>query len=124
MNLKSLIRKPMKRRLFLCGIGFLIVGFIMIIVNMEDYNENILYKQKNGITRKMRKEYNNPFIRHAETLRKEVVQYDLSGQIVDTFDSITEACNKTGISSRCIHGTLNGKRPHTHGYVFKFKNDN
>ena len=44
MNLKSLIRKPMKRRLFLCGIGFLIVGFIMIIVNMEDYNENILYK--------------------------------------------------------------------------------
>ena len=44
MNLKSLIRKPMKRRLFLCGIGFLIVGFIMIIVKMEDYNENILYK--------------------------------------------------------------------------------
>lgn len=73
--------------------------------------------------RKKSKEYNNPFISHAETLRKKVVQYDLSGQIVDTFDSIREACNKTGISSWCIHGTLNGKRPHTHGYVFKFKDD-
>ena len=73
--------------------------------------------------RKMSKGYSNPFISHAETLRKKVVQYDLNGQIVDTFDSITEACNKTGISSRCIHGTLNGKRPHTHGYVFKFKDD-
>ena len=73
--------------------------------------------------RKISKEYNNPFIRHAETLRKKVVQYDLSGHIVDTFDSITEACNKTGISSWCIHGTLNAKRPHTHGYVFKFKDD-
>jgi hypothetical protein len=73
--------------------------------------------------RKMSKGYNNPFIRHAETLRKKIVQYDLSGQIVDTFDSITEACNKTGISSWCIHGTLSGKRPHTHGYVFKFKDD-
>ena len=73
--------------------------------------------------RKMSKGYNKPFISHAETLRKKVVQYDLSGQIVGTFDSIKEACSKTGISSWCIHGTLNGKRPHTHGYVFKFKDD-
>lgn len=44
MNLKSLIRKPMKRRLFLCGVGFLIVGFIIIIFNIEQYDEDVIYK--------------------------------------------------------------------------------
>ncbi|WP_294342690.1 hypothetical protein [uncultured Clostridium sp.] len=44
MNLKSLIRKPMKRRLFLFGVGFLIVGFIIIIFNIEQYDEDVIYK--------------------------------------------------------------------------------
>lgn len=44
MDLKCLIRRPMKRRLFLCGIGSLIVGFIMITFNIEECNKTTIYK--------------------------------------------------------------------------------
>lgn len=74
--------------------------------------------------RKMSKGYNKPLIAHAETLRKKVIQYNLEGKVVNTFNSIREACDKTGINWSCIHGTLSGKRNHTYGYIFKFEGSN
>lgn len=67
--------------------------------------------------------YNKPFLKHSESLRKKVYQYDLKGNLINVFDSIKDACKKTGVSWWCIHGTLKGKRNKTHGFVFKFKEE-
>ena len=84
-----------------------------------------IFKYVNPLNPQRRKpEYNKTFLNHAISLRKQVCQYDLNGNHINTFESIREACKKTGVSWFSIHGTLSGKRNHTHGYVFKFKEDN
>ena len=74
--------------------------------------------------------YNSNYGTRNERLRKyaisnvmrPVVQYDMEGNVIDTFESLSDAENKTGISNINIGGVCKGRRKSTHGYVFKFLN--
>lgn len=52
---------------------------------------------------------------------KSVVQYDLYGTILAEYPSAMDCERNTGIGHKMISRVCNGGRPHTHGYIFKFK---
>lgn len=53
---------------------------------------------------------------------KKVSQYDLKGNFIKTFNSITEAKNETNISS--ISGCCNGKYKTAGGYIWRYADEN
>ena len=53
--------------------------------------------------------------------KKSILQYDINGNFISEYNSARECEKKTGIGYRMISRVCNGQRPHTHGYVFKFK---
>ena len=54
------------------------------------------------------------------TNSKNILQYDLDNNFIAEYKSAREAEKQTGIGYKMISRVCNGKRPHTHGYVFKF----
>lgn len=56
-------------------------------------------------------------------LVKPVIQYDLDGNYIATYKSAREADKQTGIGYKLISRVCRGKRPYTHGYIFRFKHD-
>lgn len=54
-----------------------------------------------------------------------VVQYDLNGKYINSFESIKEASRKTGVGRRSIWALCNFKygRHHAHGFVFRYKKE-
>lgn len=56
---------------------------------------------------------------------KPIAQYDLEGNIIDSFESIIDAERKTGISRRRIRYELNNKGlKHNTGYIWEYINTN
>jgi group I intron endonuclease len=53
--------------------------------------------------------------------KKSVVQYDMGGALIKEYESGHEASRVTGIGYKMILRVCNGQRPHTHGFIFKFK---
>lgn len=53
-----------------------------------------------------------------------VDQYDLNGNFIRSYESIQETSRATGVSSREIGCVLSGKRKTTHGFVFRYHDDN
>lgn len=62
-----------------------------------------------------------PYIKATGRNNKPVLQYDLDGNFIAEYGSAREAARATGIGYKMISRVCNGKRPHTHGFVFKFK---
>lgn len=58
-----------------------------------------------------------------KTNAKSVLQFDLNGNLVNEFSSAREAEKDTGIGYKMISRVCKGERPHTHGYIFKFKTE-
>lgn len=52
-------------------------------------------------------------------LRKEIVQLDFEGNVVNTFFSIAEASRKTNYSITNISNCVNGKYKQANGYIWK-----
>ena len=52
---------------------------------------------------------------------KTVLQYDIEGNFIAEYKNAREAERMTGIGFKMISRVCNGKRPHTHGFIFKFK---
>lgn len=59
-----------------------------------------------------------------DTNAKKVSQYDLDGNYIATYKSAREAEKQTGIGYKMISRVCNGRRPYTHGYIFKFTEPN
>jgi group I intron endonuclease len=53
--------------------------------------------------------------------RKPILQYNLEGKLIAEYESGYEASRVTGIGYKMISRVCNGDRPHTHGFIFKFK---
>lgn len=53
--------------------------------------------------------------------KRPILQYDLDGEFVEEFRSISEASNVLGISGSCIGRVCRGERKTTGGFYFKFK---
>ena len=54
---------------------------------------------------------------------KPVIQYDLCMNYIAEYESARDADKHTGIGYKLISRVCNYQRPHTHGYVFRFKYD-
>lgn len=51
---------------------------------------------------------------------KPVIQYDLDGNLINVFKSVSEASRKTNIAKQHISLCCNNLRAKTHGFIFKF----
>jgi len=60
---------------------------------------------------------------HKGNFPVKVNQYDLEGNLIEKFNSIKEASEKTGCSESKIVIVCRGKRPKTKGYIFKYERD-
>ena len=54
---------------------------------------------------------------------KPIIQYDCDMNYITEYESAREAEKVTGIGYKLISRVCNYQRPHTHGYIFRFKND-
>ena len=52
---------------------------------------------------------------------KPIIQYDLYGNMIKEWESITLAGKYSGVLKRQIHLCLNGKRESYNGFTFKYK---
>lgn len=52
--------------------------------------------------------------------RKEVIQLDEQGVVINTFKSVAEASKAAGTSKTCISRVCRGERKSTQGYVWKY----
>ena len=55
--------------------------------------------------------------------KRRVVQLSLDGDVIATYNSISEAVRKTGINSKSIRDAATGKQNHAGGYRWKFDDD-
>ena len=55
--------------------------------------------------------------------KKKINQFDLFGNLLNTFDSIKESARKLNIDRRAIQGVLTKKHSTTKGYVFRYLNE-
>lgn len=54
---------------------------------------------------------------------KKVYQYDLEGNLINTYDSARDAERKTGISYKQISQVCNGNKRISHEYIWRFEGD-
>ena len=66
-------------------------------------------------------EYIEPFLIDLDKRFKEVIQYDLNGNYIMTFKSISKASKKTGCNKTSIAKVCRGERNHAGGFVWRFK---
>lgn len=60
----------------------------------------------------------NKYAKSKNKRSRTINQYDLEGKLLNTFPSILEASNQTGVSRRSIKRVLDGEYPSTKGFIF------
>ena len=65
-------------------------------------------------------EYREPFVPKSDNRKKEVIQYNLNGNVLASYISASEASKKTGISKTCITRCCRGERDQTGGFLWKY----
>lgn len=66
------------------------------------------------------KDLNTDFLKINMTNRKKIGQFDLNGNLLKEYESITYASKTTGITRRTIKDNLNGKIKHPKEYIWKY----
>lgn len=64
-----------------------------------------------------------PLVESNNKTNKPLIQYDLDMNYIAEYESAREAEKITGIGYKMISRVCNYDRPHTHGFVFRFKSD-
>lgn len=75
--------------------------------------ENIKHSWKNNLHKSLKGKYNK--------LSKEILQYDLQGNFIKKWESITSAQQDLKISN--ISSVCSGERKKAGGYIWRYKND-
>ena len=78
----------------------------------REYNENYGEKKEKELKTKTKNSCKNG--------RKEIGQYDKEGNLIKTYESLSEASKLNGISIGNISSVLHGKRKHASGYFWRF----
>jgi len=65
-------------------------------------------------------DYVEPFIPETDNRKKEVLQYNLNGNLLARYVSASEASRKTGISKTCITRCCREERTHSGGFHWKY----
>lgn len=64
-----------------------------------------------------------PLVESGKKTNKPIIQYDLNMNRIAEYESAREAEKITGIGYKMISRVCNYQRPHTHGYIFRFKTE-
>lgn len=64
---------------------------------------------------------NNPITRQRRSVP--IIQLDRQGIFINEFDGLSDAARILGISTGCICMVLKGRRNHTHGFIFRYKEE-
>ena len=93
-------------------------------VNHKDENvKNNVYSNLEWCTAKYNCNYGTRLQRIAVKNNKPILQFDLNGNFIKEYESITQASKELNIKLNYISSCCLGRRRKTKGYVFKFKND-
>lgn len=65
-------------------------------------------------------QYSEPFTSETDNRKKEVLQYNLNGNLLAIYVSASEASRKTGISKTCITRCCREERNHSGGFLWKY----
>lgn len=65
-------------------------------------------------------EYREPFIPESDGRKKTVNQISLDGDLIDSYESASEASRITGISKTCITRCCRGERKQSGGFVWEY----
>ena len=66
--------------------------------------------------------YREPYEPHIKDERKkQLQQFSLEGELLETYDSVAEASRQTGISKTCISRVCRGERESSRGFIWKYK---
>ncbi len=61
-----------------------------------------------------------PFVIEGDLRKKDVVQYDLEGNLIAIFESVAEASRQSGISKTCIARCCRGERKQSKGFIWQY----
>lgn len=90
----------------------------------ENISKALMGKHPSGETRRKQSEARKGrFMGKDHPFSKTVVQYDKDMNIINTFDSISEASRKTEIIRTAIDNNLNGRSNTAGGFIWKYKED-
>lgn len=64
--------------------------------------------------------YKEPFKPEKDSRKREVLQFNLDGNLLANYVSVSEASRITGISKTCISRCCRGEREQTGGYIWKY----
>ena len=65
-------------------------------------------------------EYKEKFIPDSDNRKKEVLQYNLNGNLLAQYISVAEASRKSGLSKTCISRCCRGERDRSGGFLWKY----
>jgi hypothetical protein len=66
---------------------------------------------------------NNKIIYYDKTGPKAILQFDLWGNFIAEYESMSDASESTGVSMPCISRCCNNKRKTSGGYIWKYKEE-
>jgi hypothetical protein len=86
------------------------------VTNLEwvNHSENILHALRTGLLKPCQ----------CDHFKTAVNQYDLSGNLINSYDSITEAEKATGARNSNISKVCAGERKSSGGFIWKYKTEN
>lgn len=94
------------------------------MVNHKDENVmNNVVSNLEWCNNKYNLNYGTAQKRKAQKHNKPILQFDLNGNFIKEYESITQASKELNIKIDYISSCCLGRRRKTKGYVFKFKND-
>ncbi|WP_316636112.1 GIY-YIG nuclease family protein [uncultured Flavobacterium sp.] len=65
-------------------------------------------------------EYREPFVPKFDNRKKQVIQYNVNGNVLARYISASEASRKTAISKTCITRCCRGEREQSGGFLWKY----
>jgi hypothetical protein len=68
----------------------------------------------------MNYKYRVPFIPKSDIRRKAVNKISLDGNLIDSYESASEASRITGISKTCIARCCRGERESSGGFIWRY----
>lgn len=67
-------------------------------------------------------EYSGNIEKFKHSGKKQIDRYTIDGEYIDSFNSLTECQQITGINKMSISSNLHNRNKSAYGYVFKYKN--
>lgn len=65
--------------------------------------------------------YKEPFVSNSDLRKKSVLQFSLEGDLLERYQSVSEASKQSGVSKTCIARVCRGEREQSGGYIWEYE---